>query len=91
MNSSNSPQHLDPLASILAAAPLDDEPVTESEAKAIAEGKRDVAAGRVVSAAEVHASFGLPAAGHVRKRLGWFTRRLAHPIAAPGNRAKAAP
>ena len=60
MNSSNSPQHLDPLASILAAAPLDDEPVTESEAEAIAEGLRDVAAGRVVSAAEVHAWFGLP-------------------------------
>ena len=60
MNSSNSPQHLDPLASVLAAAPLDDEPVTESEAKAIAEGKRDVAAGRVVSAAEVRAWFGLP-------------------------------
>lgn len=60
MNSSTSLQRLDPLGSILAAAPLDDEPVAEGEAEAIAEGLRDVAAGRVRTAAEVRASFGLP-------------------------------
>ena len=49
----------DPVAAALAKAPMDDEPVTPSEAEAIAEGERDVADGRVVSEAEVRARLGL--------------------------------
>ena len=49
----------DPVAAALANAPMDDEPVTPSEAEAIAEGKRDVAAGRVISEAELRESLGL--------------------------------
>ena len=49
----------DPVAAALAKAPMDDEPVTPSEAEAIAEGERDVADGRVVSEAELRARLGL--------------------------------
>ena len=49
----------DPVEAALATAPMDDEPVTPSEAEAIAEGERDVADGRVVSEAEVRARLGL--------------------------------
>ena len=49
----------DPVAAALAKAPIDDEPVTASEAEAIAEGERDVADGRVVSEAELRARLGL--------------------------------
>jgi predicted transcriptional regulator len=40
-------------------APLDDEPETDGERLAIARGEADLAAGRVVSAAELEQRFGL--------------------------------
>jgi hypothetical protein len=40
-------------------APLDDEPETEVERIAVAEGEADLAAGRVVPAAELYRKFGL--------------------------------
>ena len=49
----------DPLAAALAKAPMDDEPVTATDAEAIAEGERDVKEGRVVSAAELRTRLGL--------------------------------
>ena len=49
----------DPVTSALARAPIDDEPVTPSDAEAIAEGERDVEEGRVVSASELRARLGL--------------------------------
>ena len=49
----------DPVAAALAKAPMDDEPVTASEAEAIAEGERDVRDGRVVSEAELRVRLGL--------------------------------
>ena len=39
----------DPVAEALANAPLDDESVTDEEARAIAEGERDIEAGQVVN------------------------------------------
>ena len=44
---------------VLTGAPVDDEPVTAREAEAIAEGERDFERGRVVTAAELRAHFGL--------------------------------
>ena len=55
----STPSLADPVTSALARAPLDDEPVTPSDAEAIAEGERDVADGRVVSAAELRVRLGL--------------------------------
>ena len=43
----------------LASAPVDDEPVTDEEARAIEEGERDVEAGRVVTADQIKVRFGL--------------------------------
>ena len=40
-------------------APLDDEPETEAERAAVAEGETDLAAGRGVPAAELYRKFGL--------------------------------
>lgn len=48
-----------PVAAALANAPVDDEPVTPSDAEAIAEGERDVKDGRVVSEAELRVHLGL--------------------------------
>ena len=50
---------VDPVTAALAKAPMDDEPVTGSDAEAIAEGERDVEDGRVVSAAELRVRLGL--------------------------------
>ena len=50
---------MDPVASALANAPMDDEPVTPDDAEAIAEGERDVENGRVVSATELRVRLGL--------------------------------
>jgi predicted transcriptional regulator len=47
------------LRATLDAAPLDDEPETDEERAAVAEGKADLEAGRVVPAAEVYRRFGL--------------------------------
>ncbi len=44
---------VDALASALREAPVDDEPLTPEERAAIAESRKDVAAGRVVAHAEV--------------------------------------
>ena len=48
----------DPVASALAKAPVDDEPVTPAYAEAVAEGERDVKEGRVISAAELQRRLG---------------------------------
>lgn len=50
---------MDPVATALANAPIDDEPVTPGDAEAIAEGERDVEDGRVVSATELRVRLGL--------------------------------
>ena len=55
----STPPLADPITSALANAPLDDEPVTLGDAEAIAEGESDVKDGRVVSAAQLRARFGL--------------------------------
>lgn len=47
------------VASALAKAPMDDEPVTAREAEAIEEGERDFERGRPVTAAELRARLGL--------------------------------
>ena len=44
---------------IFANAPVDDESLTEAEHAAIAEGRDDVAAGRLVSDEEIRREFGL--------------------------------
>ena len=54
----SAPSFADPVTSALAEAPMDDEPVTPSDAEAIAEGERDVKDGRVVSAAELRGRLG---------------------------------
>ena len=48
----------DPVASALAKAPVDDEPVTPAYAEAVAEGERDVKEGCVISAAELRRRLG---------------------------------
>lgn len=50
---------LDPVARSLANAPYDDEPVSEEEARDIAESRAAYARGEVVSNEEVLADFGL--------------------------------
>jgi hypothetical protein len=52
---------LDPVSVALANAPMDDEPVTEEEARDIAEARAGYARGEVVSNEEVLADFGLTA------------------------------
>ena len=52
----------DPAAAAAALAPVDDEPEGEAERVAVAEARADVAAGRVVSAAEVRALLATDAA-----------------------------
>ena len=49
----------DPVTAVLAAAPEDDEPVTDREAELIGEGARDLQSGRAWTAGEVRARFGL--------------------------------
>lgn len=49
----------DPVTAALAAAPEDDEPVTDREAELIEEGARDLRSGRTWTAGEVRARFGL--------------------------------
>lgn len=49
----------DPVAWALDNAPLDDEPVTPEDEAAIAEAEADIAAGRLTSAEEMRAEFGL--------------------------------
>lgn len=49
----------DPLLRMLMQAPLDDEPEDEEERAAIAEGRAEIAAGRVVTHDEVKREFGL--------------------------------
>ena len=53
----------DPVAMSMAEAPLDDEPLTDEEIAAIAEGKADVKAGRLVSHEEIMREFGLRGGG----------------------------
>jgi hypothetical protein len=50
---------LDPVSVALANAPIDDEPVSEEEARDIAEARAAAARGEVVSNEEVLAEFGL--------------------------------
>lgn len=57
---------LDPLARALANAPFDDEPVSDEEARDIAESRAAYARGEVVSNEEVLAEFGLTAADFER-------------------------
>jgi len=52
---------LDPVSIALANAPIDDEPVSEEEARDIAEARAAAARGEVVSNEEVLAEFGLTA------------------------------
>ncbi len=52
---------LDPVAIALANAPYDDEPVSEEEAREIAESRAAIARGEIVSNEEVLAEFGLTA------------------------------
>ena len=52
---------LDPVSIALANAPIDDEPVSEEEARDIAEARAAAARGEVVSHEEVLAEFGLTA------------------------------
>jgi hypothetical protein len=52
---------LDPVSIALANAPYDDEPVSEEEARDIAESRAAYARGEVVSNEEVLAEFGLAA------------------------------
>jgi hypothetical protein len=52
---------LDPVSVALANAPIDDEPVSEEEARDIAEARAAFARGEVVSNEEVLADFGLTA------------------------------
>jgi hypothetical protein len=52
---------LDPVSTALANAPIDDEPVSEQEARDIAEARTAYARGEVVSNEEVLAEFGLTA------------------------------
>ena len=52
---------LDPVSVALANAPVDDEPVSEEEARDIAESRAAYARGEVVSNDEVLAEFGLTA------------------------------
>ena len=49
----------DPVLQAFRNAPIDDEPETEEERKAVAEAWEDVRAGRVVSMAEIKREFGL--------------------------------
>jgi hypothetical protein len=57
---------LDPVSIALANAPYDDEPVSEEEARDIAESRAAYARGEVVSNDEVLAEFGLTAADFER-------------------------
>jgi hypothetical protein len=50
---------LDPVSVALANAPIDDEPVSEEEAREIAEARAAIARGEAVSNEEVLAEFGL--------------------------------
>ena len=52
---------LDPVSVALANAPIDDEPVSEAEARDIAEARAAIGRGEVVSNEEVLAEFGLTA------------------------------
>lgn len=52
---------LDPVSVALANAPIDDEPVSEEEARDIAEARATYVGGEVVSNEEVLAEFGLTA------------------------------
>ncbi len=52
---------LDPVSVALANAPIDDEPVSEEEAREIAEARAAIARGEIVSNEEVLAEFGLTA------------------------------
>jgi hypothetical protein len=57
---------LDPVARAIANAPYDDEPVSEEEARDIAEGRAAYARGEAVSHDQVLAEFGLTAADFER-------------------------
>lgn len=52
---------LDPVSVALANAPIDDEPVSEEEARDIAEGRAAAVRGEIVSNEEVLSEFGLTA------------------------------
>ncbi|MHB8576241.1 MAG: hypothetical protein ACYDCQ_13025, partial [Dehalococcoidia bacterium] len=49
-------EDLDPLERALLTAPFDDEPETDEERAAVAEAREDIAAGRVMSGAELRRS-----------------------------------
>jgi hypothetical protein len=67
---------LDPVSVALANAPIDDEPVSEEEARDIAEARAAYARGEVVSNEEVLADFGLTE----RVRLLNRDRRVTGPV-----------
>ena len=52
---------LDPVARVLANAPLDDEPVTEEEAREVAASRAALARGNTIPHEEILAEFGLTA------------------------------
>jgi hypothetical protein len=54
-NTAPRPPEEDPILRSLREAPLDDEPETEEERLAVEEARRDIAAGRVYTLAEVAA------------------------------------
>lgn len=57
---------LDPLSSALSSAPEDDEPISEEEAREVAQSKAALARGEGVPHEEVLADFGLSAKGFER-------------------------
>lgn len=52
-------EHEDPVIAAFRDAPEDDEPWTEEDEAAAAEGRADIAAGRTVSMEEIKREFGL--------------------------------
>jgi hypothetical protein len=52
---------LDPVSVALASAPMDDEPVSEEEARDVADARRAIERGNIVSHDEVLGEFGLTA------------------------------
>ena len=70
---------LDPVSIALANAPIDDEPVSEEEARDIAEARAAAARGEVVSNGEVLAEFGLTAEDFERMGQTPLDREPHHP------------
>lgn len=49
----------DPVLKSLLDAPVDDEPLTESDIAALQEAREDIAAGRIISAKELYRELGI--------------------------------